>query len=322
MPKHALPIRLLPGMNRMPVPVLHHIRARRKIRINIQPKLSVIRRKLARRIPAECLRIRLSHQKIRPLQRPRKVTLQRLPRPIQMILRPVIRIVGHHIQRLRNLQFVDIHLHHGAIVLRHKLIRPPTLPHQRSLERKIVRHPHLLPSRPLQLVAGAGRVVARGHVLPVIHILTPVVQEPRLVERLRRAKLLFQVADEAVKDIRIRSPVRSRLVINLPADYGRIIFIMRDHVRNDALRIEAELRIIRIHILPHPIAHRRTAQRTCIELRMSLRHPSRHGVGRRPHDHFNARVPHRIDDAIHPRILELPVGGLPQAPCRFAHANH
>ena len=54
---------------------------------------------------------------------------------------------------------------------------------------------------------------------------------------------------------------------------------------------------------------------------MLVGHPRGNGVGRRAEDDLDAGLAHGIDDAIHPRVIELAVFGLPEAPCGLAHAN-
>ena len=55
---------------------------------------------------------------------------------------------------------------------------------------------------------------------------------------------------------------------------------------------------------------------------MLVGHPCGNGIGGRAEDHLDAGLAHGVDDAIHPRIVELAVFGLPQAPGGLAHADH
>jgi hypothetical protein len=52
-----------------------------------------------------------------------------------------------------------------------------------------------------------------------------------------------------------------------------------------------------------------------------VRHPGGHGVCRGSQDDLDAGLAQRVDDSIHPCIFEVTVGGLPEAPGGFAHAD-
>ena len=201
-----------------------------------------------------------------------------------------------------------------AVVLGHELVRAPGFADQRSLKGEKVGNPHLLPARPLKFVTGAGGIVAGRHVGPVVDVLAPVVKEPGLVERVRGAELFLQVVDEAVEDIVIGSAVGASLVIDLPADDRGIVFVVRHQVGNDALGIEAEFRIVGVHVLAHAVAHRSAAQRAGVELGMGLGHPGRHGISGRAHDDLDPGLAHGIDYAVHPGVFEDSICRLPKAP--------
>ena len=55
---------------------------------------------------------------------------------------------------------------------------------------------------------------------------------------------------------------------------------------------------------------------------MRLGHPGGDGVGGRAHDDLDAGLAHGVDDAVHPGVLEVAVGGLPEAPGGLAHAHY
>jgi hypothetical protein len=54
---------------------------------------------------------------------------------------------------------------------------------------------------------------------------------------------------------------------------------------------------------------------------MLMGHPGGNGIGGSSEDDLDAGFPHSFDDAIHPRVVELAVFGLPQAPGGLAHAD-
>ena len=54
---------------------------------------------------------------------------------------------------------------------------------------------------------------------------------------------------------------------------------------------------------------------------MLVGHPCGNGIGWRAEDDLDAGLAHGVDDAVHPRVVELAVFGLPQAPGGLAHAD-
>ena len=62
--QHALPIRLLVGRDRGPVPVLHHVGAVGQMGVDVLAHLAVVGRKLEGRGPADGLRVGFGDQKI------------------------------------------------------------------------------------------------------------------------------------------------------------------------------------------------------------------------------------------------------------------
>ncbi len=131
------------------------------------------------------------------LERAGEVALRGLPGSVHVVLRAVVDVGGDDVEGLGDLDFVDVGVHHGAEVLGDELIGAAICADQRGLPGEEVGDAHLLPARPLQLVAGAGGAVAGGHVFPVVDVLAPVVEEPGFVERVGGAELLLEVVDEA-----------------------------------------------------------------------------------------------------------------------------
>ena len=152
--------------------------------------------------------------------------------------------------------FVDVPTHGAAEVLGDELIGTAVFADERCLPGEKIGDAHLLPARPLQLVAGADGAVAGGHVFPAIHVLSPIVQTPGFVQSVGGPKLLLEVIDEAREYIRIRSAVGGGFVIDLPADDGGIVAIVLDHVADEPLRVEAIRGIVRIHVLAHAVKRR------------------------------------------------------------------
>ncbi len=192
---------------------------------------------------------------------------------------------------------------------------------------KEVGHAHLAPARPLQLVAGALRAIARGQVLPGVQVLAPVVQEPGFAERLGCDELLLEVVLEADEDIAIGGVVAGGFIVELPADDGGVVFIVRDDVADEPLGVEAVRGRIGVHVLPHAIGagHGWAAEGAGVQpvgedLRVLVRHPRGDGIRRRAEDDLDAGLAHRVDDAVHPGVVKLAILGLPQAPGGLAHA--
>jgi len=129
------------------------------------------------------------------------------------------------------------------------------------------------------------------------------------------------VVDEACEDIGIVGSVRAGLVVDLPADDGGVVLVVLGEVGDDALGVEAELGVVGVHILAHPVADFAAAEVAGVELGVRLGHPGGHGVGGRAHDDLDAGLAHGVDDAVHPGVFEVAVGGLPEAPGGLAHAD-
>src|ERR1035438_1529352 len=70
---HTLPIRLLVGSDRGPMPVLHHVGAAGEVGVDVLAHLAVVGRKLEGGVPADGLRVGFSNEKISMLKRTREV---------------------------------------------------------------------------------------------------------------------------------------------------------------------------------------------------------------------------------------------------------
>lgn len=121
--QNALPIGLLAIVDGVPVPVLHHVRAAAKMRVHIQPELAIVGRKLAFRIPSDGLRIGLSDQVIRLLQRPRIVAREARPHAIEVILRAVIGIDRDDVECASDVIFVHLFPWQAGKILSDELAR-------------------------------------------------------------------------------------------------------------------------------------------------------------------------------------------------------
>ena len=322
----ALPVGLLVRGNGSPVPVLDHVRAIGEIGIDVFAELAVVGRKLAFGGPADRLCVGFGDEEVRVLQRAREVGLDRLKRSVVVVLGAVVDVVGRDVEEAGNRLFVDVALHHAAIVGGDKLARRGALAHQPGLPVEEVGHAHLAPARPLQFVAGALRALAGGQVFPGVQVLAPVVQEPGFAEGLRRAEFLFEVVLEADEDVAIGGVVAGGFIVELPADDGGVVFIVRDDVADEPLGVEAVSGRIGVHVLPHAVGagHGRAAVGTESireDLRVLMGHPHRDGIRGRAEDDLDAGLAHSVDDAIHPPIVEVAVFGLPQAPGGLAHAH-
>ena len=237
--QHTFPIRFLVGGDRGPVPVLHHVGAVGEMGVDVFAHLAVVRRKLEGRVPANGLGVGFGYEIIPMLQRTREVALDRLGRPVEVVLGSVVDVVGGNVEERGDGLFVDVVAHHAAVVGGDELPWPFALAHQVGLPMEEVRDAHLAPARPLQLVAGALCAVACGQVFPGVNVLAPVIEEPGLAQSFGRAKLLFKVVLEADEDIAIGGVVAGGFVVKLPADDGGVVFVVGDDVANEPLGIEA-----------------------------------------------------------------------------------
>src|SRR5205823_9986859 len=63
--QHTFPVRFLTVVDRVPMPILDHVRTGGSVRIHIEPQLTVVRRILTLGIPANGLGVCLGNQIIR-----------------------------------------------------------------------------------------------------------------------------------------------------------------------------------------------------------------------------------------------------------------
>ena len=318
----AFPVRLLVRVDRRPVPVLDHVGAVGQVRVDVLAELPVVRRVLERGAPVGRLRIRFGDEEVAALERTREVAVQLLGRAVVLVLRaPVIDVHAGDVELLRDGGFVDVAVQCAGEIVRDELARARAFTHELRLPVQEVRHAHLAPARPFQLVARALGAVRAGQVRPRMQVLAPVVQEPCAAEVFRRAEFLFQVVLEADEDVVVGGAVAGRLVVDLPADHVRVVLVVRDDAADQALRVEAVGGGIRIHVLAHAVRVLRAVEFRRQDFRMLARHPRGDRIRGRAHDDLDAGLAHCVDDAVHPRRVEAAVLRLPQAPRRFAQAH-
>ena len=155
--EQALPIRLLAVVQRVPVPVLDHVRAVGHVRPCLQPQLSVEGRVLARRVPADRLRVGLGDEIGRPLHRSREVTHERDPPAVEPLLRVVVGVDRGDVEERRDLLRVHRGARRAVEVLRDPLPRLGVLADQRRLPAEEVGDEPALVPFPLELPArGSG----------------------------------------------------------------------------------------------------------------------------------------------------------------------
>src|SRR5437879_13149751 len=95
--QHSLPVRFLPSMNGVPMPVFDHVRTRREVRINVQAELSVVGRELALGVPADGLGVGLGDQIVGLLQGTREIARQGGTDAVEIIMTTVIRIQRYEV---------------------------------------------------------------------------------------------------------------------------------------------------------------------------------------------------------------------------------
>ena len=115
-PQHALPVSLLVSRNRGPMPILDHVGAVGEMGINIFAELPVVGRKLKCRAPIGSLGVGLGNQKVGVLDRTGKVFLSGLVITVVMVLSAVVVVDVRNIKSFGYGLFVDVALHHAAVV--------------------------------------------------------------------------------------------------------------------------------------------------------------------------------------------------------------
>src|SRR5438270_12774628 len=111
-------------MERVPMPVLHHICASGQMRVHDLAQLSWILRVLSARLPDDSLRIRLSHENIRMLQRATQIIRKPYSAAIYPSLGLEIWILGNTVERSRDCPLVEVGVHAAAEILCDELVGP------------------------------------------------------------------------------------------------------------------------------------------------------------------------------------------------------
>ena len=221
--------------------------------VHILAHLAVVGRELDCGTPVGGLRVGLGDEEVGVLERAREIGLNRLLRAVEVILRAVVDVVGGNVEGGSDGLFVDVVVHHAAVVGGDELAGAGALADEGRLPMEKVGNAHLAPARPLKFVAGALRAVAGGQVFPCVQILAPVVEEPGLAERFGRDEFLFEIVLEADEDVGIGGFVAGGFVVDLPADDVWVVFVVGNDVADEALGIEAVGRRIGVHVLAHAV---------------------------------------------------------------------
>ena len=322
MAEQALPVGLDGVVDRVPVPVLDHVRAVRQVAHRLQEQLAGVRR------PAgEALRLRLQHEVGRAQQPARDRPAEGDLHAGQAVLRGVIDVAARDGQALRGLLMIDRRLHAVGViapgkveVVRQELTGPGVLAHDGRLPGEKLRHQ--LPAEALERAAQAGvdRVAHVRKVVPVVDAVAPVVQAERRVERVCRAKLRPEPRHKAPLYALAAHVVVLRLVVQLIAHDGRVAAHVADQLADDALGVAQVVRIGDVHDLARAVAAG-TGVRLGKYARVSPDHPGRHGVRGRADDHVDARAAHRVQHAVDMRKVEHARLGLQRAPGGFGDAH-
>src|SRR5258708_3885373 len=139
-------------MERVPVPVLHHVCACGEMRINDQPQLPGILRILRSRIPSDGLSISLCNKEIRMLQRTPKVVGQPNTTTTQPCLRLEIDVLRDYVEIARNRPLVEVGMNSATEILSDELVGTLVFINDFGLPPQILGDHIVLESFPLQLV--------------------------------------------------------------------------------------------------------------------------------------------------------------------------
>ena len=308
----------------MPVPVHNTVGSRRQMTVGLQAQLSGIGKPFG-----EPLRLRLQHQIIVPFQRAGHIAAESDLRPGQSVLRRVVNIHTGDGQRTRRMKMVDTGLHAIGMsapveikILCHKLVVSAILSDDLCLPRKEPVHQSALVLLELRAQAAVDRPPHIGKILPRIDPVAPVIQTEFVIQRIQIVVELFaQVFHESLLHIFSGGSVVLRLIVQLKADHARPVCRVFHQFPNHPFRIEQVDWVRDIHDLAGSV-NSPPLFRGRQHLRIRFHHPGRHRVSRRPDDHRDSRLLHRIHHSLHMREIKHSILRLAGAPGRLRDPHH
>lgn len=341
MPEDAAGVGLVAEVQGMPVPVRGADRAARQAAVGGQPPLPVVGGKVVRR-PADADRVHLGDEKVAMARASRKVTAQEyLLGPVRpggvvvgrrqrgrRVEQPVLGAVWHV---LGGRDTVDLAAAgEGAAVaadqvVRDELVGPEVLAHHRGLPGQVLGAESGLEPAPGQVVRRVR--VARLHgprvpeLGPVGEPVGPVVEAPRVADRVDRAVLQAQVRDEGSEDVVVVEVQQSDLIVHLDTDDRGVVGILRHESPDHSFREEPEGRVGEVRVLPAAEPERRPLGGNRHDLWVGLGQPWRDRVGRCGEHHGDTGGVQGIENPLQPAELEPSLLGLAQGPDRVPDAR-
>ncbi len=323
MAQHPFPIGLAGVVQRMPVPVFHHIRPAGQMRKGQQTKLSVVGRPLG-----EALGLGLQHKIIILLQGSGQVPAKRCLRSRQSILGGMVNITSGNIQTFRRLKMIHIRLYPVRAVLPpeikvvgNKLIFPFVLSDQSCLPSQEVRHQPSL--KPLKFssqtsVDGASHI---REILPGVHRIAPVVQPELPVHLLHISmKLFLQINYKIPLHVFTGRAKMLGLIVNLIPYNRRMVLHMLHEPADHPLAVEKVSLIGDVHDLPGPVDPPASLSGHQ-NIRIPLCHPGGHSIGGRSHNHMYTGISHGIQHTVNMVKVKHTVLRLQSAPGGFRDSH-
>ena len=244
------------------------------------------------------------------------------PLSVLSVLHGVIDVDGGVLHLPECLHLVDV-VETGHEAVHDKLVGALILAHDVGLPVQEVGRHLAVPALPPHLIRGVRHTLAVIEIFPAVDVHAPVVQSPAAVQFFQVAtELLLDILAEALEVVGVVNLARLHLVVHLIADDGGVLGVVLHHLADDALRVAAIGGVQQVHVLSDAVVALSAVPRLRQHLGVLRCQPRGNAVGRCAEDDLDARLVQRVNDAVHPGELKLPVLRLEERPCRFAHAHH
>jgi predicted dehydrogenase len=236
---------------------------------------------------------------------------------IQLRLGREVLVGGDEVEVLREVEVVHSRAHR-VDAGRDELVGRGVVAHDADLPLDVL-------GRALGVEAPPGEVVLR-HVVAVgdpqlVDVgepVRPVREVPGVVDDVDRAVPGEQPALEVGEDVRVVRHLVAGLVVDLVADDGGVVGVLRDDRADDALGVLAEHRVRGVGLLSRPPGRRLARAELARDLRVRDHQPRRDRVGGRAEDDIDPHPVSGVERRPEPLELELAVSRFPGAPDRFA----
>ena len=318
-----LPVGLARVMNRVPVPVFDHLRARCEMAHCLKSQLSGEWR--PRR---EALRFGFKYEIGRLLQTPDLVAELGNLDSGQMHLRRMIDVASRDVETLRDLIVIDIRLNARRAAARKvevevvgdELILPRILSHNRRLPREKLRDERPLEFLKFRRKAPVDRPAYIWHVLPCVHPVAPVVEPEGGIERVGRAELIPEIPDKHSLDVFACGAVVFGFVVDLEADDRRMLRHMANQLPDHPFAVEKIGGRGDVHDLSRAVG---TPAGLGVrhDLRVHFIKPGRDRIGRRADNNVDSRLMHLVQHPVDVAVVKDARTRLEGRPGRFGDPN-